>query len=330
MRYPHPSRLRAFTLLELMFSLAIIFVLIGQLIPATLKVREASTWAQCASHLKQLGLVVHNYHDVYRRLPPSRLDPNGAVSCAVLLLSYLEQQAFYEHWDLARRYYVHPKELRKTDVPPYHCPSRGSIIDDDCHGDIPRDGWPGTISYGGSPSDYAVCAGDNAATLKTPQADGAFVIACYTYVRPYLQARWCSRTSFGSLSDGLSNTFLLGEKHIADDRYSHTHNGDGSIHLDSASTKGAIHAFTKALAQNLIDKGIRVNCIAPGLVWTPLNPSDNKSPNQVAHFGEKTPLKRLAQPEEIAPAYIFFAADADSRYITGEVLTLLGGETTAR
>jgi NAD(P)-dependent dehydrogenase (short-subunit alcohol dehydrogenase family) len=98
--------------------------------------------------------------------------------------------------------------------------------------------------------------------------------------------------------------------------------------LDYSSTKGAIHAFTKALAQNLVGKGIRVNCVAPGPVWTPLNPSD-KPADKVAHFGEKTPMKRPAQPEEVAPAYVFFASPADSSYITGEVLTLLGGETTA-
>jgi NAD(P)-dependent dehydrogenase (short-subunit alcohol dehydrogenase family) len=105
---------------------------------------------------------------------------------------------------------------------------------------------------------------------------------------------------------------------------------EGSGHLlDYASTKGAIHAFTKSLAQNLVTKGIRVNCIAPGPVWTPLNPSDNKSPAEVAHFGEDTLLERPAQPEEVAPSYVFFASDADSSFITGEVLTLLGGETTA-
>jgi NAD(P)-dependent dehydrogenase (short-subunit alcohol dehydrogenase family) len=98
--------------------------------------------------------------------------------------------------------------------------------------------------------------------------------------------------------------------------------------LDYSSTKGAIHAFTKALAQNLIEKGVRVNCVAPGPVWTPLNPSD-KPPEKVAQFGAKTPMKRPAQPEEVAPAFVFFASPADSSYITGEVLTLLGGETTA-
>jgi len=99
--------------------------------------------------------------------------------------------------------------------------------------------------------------------------------------------------------------------------------------LDYSATKGAIHAFTKSLAQNLVDRGIRVNCVAPGPVWTPLNPSDNKSPEQVSKFGSDTPMKRPAQPEEIAPAYVFFASEGDSSYVTGEVLTLLGGETTA-
>jgi NAD(P)-dependent dehydrogenase (short-subunit alcohol dehydrogenase family) len=98
--------------------------------------------------------------------------------------------------------------------------------------------------------------------------------------------------------------------------------------LDYSATKGAIHAFTKSLAQNLVDKRIRVNCVSPGPVWTPLNPSD-KAPEQVSTFGSDTPMKRPAQPEEIAPAFVFFASSADSSYITGEVLTLLGGETTA-
>ncbi len=98
--------------------------------------------------------------------------------------------------------------------------------------------------------------------------------------------------------------------------------------LDYSSTKGAIHAFTKTLARQLVDKGIRVNCVAPGPVWTPLNPSD-KSPEAVSEFGMKQPMKRPAQPEEIAPTYVFFASNADSSYITGEVLTLLGGETRA-
>jgi len=98
--------------------------------------------------------------------------------------------------------------------------------------------------------------------------------------------------------------------------------------LDYSATKGAIHAFTKSLAQNLVERGIRVNCVSPGPVWTPLNPAD-KDAEDVAEFGADTPYKRPAQPEEIAPAFVYFASEVDSSYVTGEVLTLLGGETTA-
>jgi NAD(P)-dependent dehydrogenase (short-subunit alcohol dehydrogenase family) len=104
----------------------------------------------------------------------------------------------------------------------------------------------------------------------------------------------------------------------------------GSKHLpDYSSTKGAINALTKSLAIDLIDKGIRVNAVAPGPVWTPLNPSDaGTTPDDVAHFGEHSPMGRPAQPEELAPAYVFLASNADSSYITGTVLQVMGGETT--
>ncbi len=98
--------------------------------------------------------------------------------------------------------------------------------------------------------------------------------------------------------------------------------------LDYSATKGAIHAFTKSLAQNLVEKEIRVNCVSPGPVWTPLNVAD-KEAEEVAQHGADVPMKRPAQPEEIAPAFVFFASEADSSYITGEVLTILGGEITA-
>ena len=90
--------------------------------------------------------------------------------------------------------------------------------------------------------------------------------------------------------------------------------------LDYSATKGAIHAFTKSLAQNVVEKQIRVNCVSPGPVWTPLNPSD-KPADKVAEFGADTPMKRPAQPEEIAPASVFLASNTDSSYVTGEVLT---------
>ncbi len=93
--------------------------------------------------------------------------------------------------------------------------------------------------------------------------------------------------------------------------------------LDYSATKGAIHAFTKSLASSLIDKGIRVNAVAPGPVWTPLNPAD-KPPDEITQFGSKSDIGRPAQPEELSPAYVFLAAPSCASYITGIVLPVTG------
>lgn len=100
---------------------------------------------------------------------------------------------------------------------------------------------------------------------------------------------------------------------------------DGSKDLlDYSMTKGGIHAFTRALAGHLIPRGIRVNAVAPGPVWTPLNPAD-KQATDVSEFGAQSKMKRPAQPEEIAPAYVFLASPHCSSYITGEILPIIGG-----
>lgn len=94
--------------------------------------------------------------------------------------------------------------------------------------------------------------------------------------------------------------------------------------LDYSSTKGAITAFTRSLSENLIGDGIRVNAVAPGPIWTPLNPCGGASPEKLEHFGEDTPMGRPGQPNEVAPAFLFLACE-DSSYMSGQVLHPNGG-----
>lgn len=148
-------------------------------------------------------------------------------------------------------------------------------------------------------------------------------------------------TDFADLTeqhfDTTLKTNLYGYFHMAQEAVPHMKPGSAIINtgsvtgiegskdlVDYSMTKGGIHAFTRALSGNLISKGIRVNAVAPGPVWTPLNPSE-KEAGDVSRFGAKTPMKRPAQPEEIAPAYVFLASPQCSSYITGEILPIIGG-----
>lgn len=138
--------------------------------------------------------------------------------------------------------------------------------------------------------------------------------------------------------DQTMKTNLYGYFHMMKAAVPHMHEGSAIINsssvtglrgskqlIDYSATKGGINAFTRAMSAHLVDRGIRVNAVAPGPVWTPLNPAD-RSADEITTFGGQTPMKRPAQPEEIAPAYVFLAAPSCSSYITGEILPITGGE----
>jgi prepilin-type N-terminal cleavage/methylation domain-containing protein len=155
-----PARVprRGFTLIELLVVIAVISVLIGLLLPAVQKAREAASRISCANNLKQIGLALHLYHNDHDRLPPNRLDGPRAT-WAVLILPYLEQDNLYRRWDLARSYYEQPGVSRTTPVPGYFCPSRrtasgpGQLSID---GDVLVTPNGTRLPFPGATADYAV------------------------------------------------------------------------------------------------------------------------------------------------------------------------------
>ncbi len=147
------------------------------------------------------------------------------------------------------------------------------------------------------------------AQLSTEQWDRTFKVNVYSHF-------WATRAALRHLPDGAAIVFTGSVNGLR---------GNASL-IDYAATKGAIHILAMSLAQSLVSRRIRVNVVAPGPVWTPLIPA-TMPPEKTASFGQQVPMKRAADPDEIAPSYIFFAAERLSSYYTGEVLAPVGGET---
>jgi len=146
-----------FTLIELLVVIAIISVLLGLLLPAVQKARESANRISCANNLKQLGLAMHQYHNVMERLPPTRLG-QGYATWAVLILPYIEQDNLYRQWDLTKSYYDQSPVARQTVVSIYFCPSRRTSHSSpilSISGDNPSD-VPDAPLYPGALGDYAV------------------------------------------------------------------------------------------------------------------------------------------------------------------------------
>jgi len=218
-------RLRqAFTLIELLVVIAIISTLIGLLLPAVQKAREAAARASCANNLKQLGLAMHNYEGALGRLPPSR-SAVGSATWAVMILPMMEQDNLYRQWDVSRPYYAQNAIARMTPVKNYFCPSRRTAADSaggSISGDVPSDPlWGASIHTPGALADYAAVI--DASGFDYPNAvsngdGGAFHLGVGVRLLDF--------------SDGTSNSMMLGEKHVPRTSYGvgwwdcSTYNGD--------------------------------------------------------------------------------------------------------
>jgi len=218
-------------LIELLMVLTIIALLIGLLLAAIQRAREAANRATCANNLKEIGLAFHHFHGDHGYLPASRIWDHWAT-WAVQIMPYIEQDQVYQNWDITLQYYEQPAPIRAAQVKLYYCPSRRSPGELSVSGDVPDNGYPSDQFYPGALADYACSAGDfqYSGWLDGVNADGAVITGDVLEQPSYpIITRWQGRVSFARITDGTSNTLLVGEKHVPRSQWG-VAPGDGSIY----------------------------------------------------------------------------------------------------